>query len=137
MFVCLPVKIFQQFRDGKHRPSKNLDAVAVMDVDIAKLKLAYDDRINRKIPNPAGIGNICEPSELEQNQEPWETVVKVFIIIDQSSQFIRSFINCKENTEYEDKDEEGNVVKKFPSTDIREKFKVLNLKPKLVKFTSK
>ena len=52
-----------------------------MDVDIAKLKLAYDDRINRKIPNPAGIGRICEPSE--SGQEPWGTVVKV-IIFDQS-----------------------------------------------------
>merc|ERR1719239_734437 len=100
-----------ELRDGKHRPSKNPEAVEVMDVDIAKLKLAYDDRINRKIPNPAGIGNICEPSELKQNQEPWGTVVKEDI----------------------DQDEEGNVVKKFPSTDIREKFRVLNVKPKLVK----
>ena len=59
-----------------------------MDVDIAKLKLAYDDRINRKIPNPAGVGNVCEPSELEQNKESWGTVVKVIIIIDQSSNLI-------------------------------------------------
>ena len=81
-----------------------------MAVDIVKMKLAYDDRINRKIPNPAGVGSICEPSE--PNKEPWE--VKVEDIEDE-------------------KDEEGNVLRKFPSTDIREKFKVHTSKPKLVK----
>ena len=50
-----------------------------MDVDLVKLKLAYDDRINRKIPNPAGVGFISEPLELEQQQDPRGTVVRVIL----------------------------------------------------------
>ena len=51
-----------------------------MEVDIEKLKLAYDDRINRKIPNPGGVGHISDPWELEQQQQPRGTAVRVIII---------------------------------------------------------
>ena len=52
-----------------------------MDVDLVKLKLAYDDRINRKIPNPAGMGFISKPWELEQQQEARGTVARVILIL--------------------------------------------------------
>ena len=52
-----------------------------MDVDLLKLKLAYDDQINRKIPNPAGMGFISKPWELEQQQEARGTVARVILIL--------------------------------------------------------
>ena len=49
-----------------------------MEVDIAGLRLDYEDRINRKIPHPAGIWKNVVPEEEEEDQEPRRrSVVKV------------------------------------------------------------
>ena len=56
------------FRDGKHFPSTNPDVKKEV-VDIIELRLAYDERINRMIPAPCGMGGL-DPGEEQVNPDP-------------------------------------------------------------------
>ena len=78
------------------------------------MNLAYDDRINRMIPAPCGVVKIYDPEEEK------DRVVE----------------NLFSPSQDQDSQEEGAAAaSRFPSSDIREKFKVIHAKPKLKKPT--
>jgi len=111
-----------QMRSGKHFPAPSMEEERLVDVDIAGLRLEHDDRINRMIPNPAGISKIIEEEE-RGDQEPRRSVVESWLVSSQKSQVEMGAM--------------GGIGGTFPSTDIREKFKVQKSRPKLFKLAKK
>ena len=72
-YILLVHSDLVHFRAGKHYPLYAEPDARVPDVDIDELRLAYDDRINRMIPAPAGTFTFSPDVEREgdgQQQQP-------------------------------------------------------------------